>query len=61
MVMLQPHMFQLISSETNMIWFIVNEVINSYCKLVKDPFILLRSLLEKEAAAAKGCRRAVFG
>lgn len=41
-------MFQLISSETHIIWFLLNEVIKSYCKLVKEPFILFWSLLEKE-------------
>jgi len=41
-------MFQLISSETHIIWFLLNEVIKSYCRLVKDQFILVWSLVEKK-------------
>lgn len=41
-------MFRLISSKTRIIWFLLNEVIKSYCKLVEEPFILFWSLLEKK-------------
>lgn len=40
-------MFQLISSETHIIWFPHNDVMKAYCKLGQDPFILLWSLLQK--------------
>lgn len=47
-------MFQLISSETHLIWFVLNEVVKFYCKLVKDPFILFWSLPEEKQLQPKG-------
>lgn len=50
----QPRLFQLISSETHIIRFLLNEVMKPYCKLVKKTHLFCFGVCQEKAAAVEG-------